>query len=199
MIRVIFFDFGRVLMTAQDAHLYKEIDKRYKLPNGQARKWIDEFYHYGHVGEIESMAEFWPLHAIDVGKMTLTEAEIFWERVKETQEPNEPFIHFIKEHLAGKVRLCILSNFTKDLPEYIRRFHLDHIFEQVIVSANLKIKKPDQRIYQYALQSMNAVPQESLFIDDKEKNIKAAVDLGMKGVLFKDTDEAIQKIKHLLF
>ena len=185
-------------MKAQDAHLYKESDQIYKLPDGQTRKWIDEFYHYGHIGEIETMAEFWPLHTIDVGNMTLHDAEKFWIRLKATQKPNEPFIRFIKEHLADKFRLCVLSNFTKDLPEYISRFRLDNLFEQVVISANLKIKKPDPRIYQYALQSMNAKPQESLFIDDKEKNIQTAVDLGMKGILFTDTNEAIQQIQQMI-
>ncbi len=197
-IEAVLFDFGRVLMTAQDAHLYEENDKRFGFLKGHTRKWIDEFYHYGHIGQLETMEEFWSLCTTDTGKMTLSDAEDFWTRIKATQRPNDVLIRFIKEYLVGKMQLVVLSNFTKDLPDYLKRFKIDHLFSRVFISAKLGTKKPDARIYQYALDALRVPAGSCLFIDDKQINIQTAQDLGMIGILFTNTDEVIRNIRALV-
>jgi len=90
--------------------------------------------------------------------------------------------------------LAVLSNFTPDLNEYLEKYKISHFFERVFISAVLRMKKPDPAIYRHALKEMNVLPQESLFIDDKEENIAAALNLGMRGVVFGDTEKSINEI-----
>lgn len=197
MIKVIFFDFGRVLMCPADDGLYEENDRIFNLPPGRTGELINEFQSRGHLGEFIELAEYWPHRTIDAGPMNFEQAQNFWQKVVSTRRANVELIDFIEKNLFGKFRLAVLSNFTPDLNEYLEKYKISHFFERVFISAVLRMKKPDPAIYWHALKEMKALPQESLFIDDKEENIATAKALGMEGVVFNDTS-SIEKIKIIL-
>lgn len=198
MIRVIFFDFGRVLMKPADMGLYEENDRLLGLLQGRTKELIDEFQSCGHLGEFIELAEYWPKRTIDGGAMSLSQAQNFWQKLVATRRPNLELIAFIEKNLFNKFRLAVLSNFTPDLNQYIEKYKIAHLFERVFISAVLRVKKPDPAIFLHALKEMDVLPRESLFIDDKEKNIAAARDLGMKGLMFTRTGEVIDQIKKTL-
>jgi len=194
MIETIFFDFGRVLMSPADDGLYEENDRIFNLPPGRTGELINEFQSRGHLGEFAEMSEYWPKRTIDADPMNFEQAQNFWQKVVSTRRANAELIEFIKKNLFKKFRLAVLSNFTPDLNEYLEKYKISHFFERVFISAVLRMKKPDPAIYRHALKEMNVLPQESLFIDDKEENIAAALNLGMRGVVFGDTEKSINEI-----
>jgi putative hydrolase of the HAD superfamily len=67
-----------------------------------------------------------------------------------------------------------------------------------IYSAEVKLLKPDPHIYQLTLAQLNFAADECLFVDDKPTNVQAAEALGMKGVWYRDTEQAINDIKKCL-
>jgi putative hydrolase of the HAD superfamily len=77
-------------------------------------------------------------------------------------------------------------------------FHLDQVVDEIIISAEEGVIKPDVEIYQIAMSRLDSKPEESLFIDDYGKNVEAAVDFGMKAIQFKDNEQAISMIRELL-
>jgi putative hydrolase of the HAD superfamily len=77
-------------------------------------------------------------------------------------------------------------------------FHLDRYVEDIIISAEEGIIKPDPRIYQIALERLGADPETTLFIDDYPPNVEAAREMGMKAVHFVENKQAIQRIKSYL-
>ena len=194
MIKTIFFDFGRVLMSPADDGLYEENDRIFNLLPGRTGELINEFQSRGHLGEFAEMSEYWPKRTIDAVPMNFEQAQNFWQKVVSTRRANAELIEFIEKNLFKKFRLAVLSNFTPDLNEYLEKYKISHFFERVFISAVLRMKKPDPAIYRHALKEMNALPQESLFIDDKEENIAAALNLGMRGVVFGDTEKSINEI-----
>jgi len=54
----------------------------------------------------------------------------------------------------------------------------------VTISAEVGLRKPDPRIYQLTLRRLQLEPGETLFIDDKVRNVEGARVLGMEGILF---------------
>src|SRR5579875_799595 len=56
---------------------------------------------------------------------------------------------------------------------------LDELFEVVIESSKVGLRKPDPRIYQIACQELGVRPEEAIFLDDFGVNLKAARELGM--------------------
>lgn len=80
-------------------------------------------------------------------------------------------------------KLYYLSNFPLDTFEEIRNgyFFFRH-FEGGVISSEVKLSKPDIRIYELLLSQYSLLPSESLFIDDLEVNVKAAMAVGMNGL-----------------
>ena len=53
------------------------------------------------------------------------------------------------------------------------------------VSYELKCLKPNREIYEKLIEKLKCKPEEILFIDDKEKNVMRAIDLGINGIVYK--------------
>ena len=90
---------------------------------------------------------------------------------------------------AGGVRTSMLSNMSVELYECIRRDRdLHEWFDVVIVSGDVRMTKPDPRIYRVCLDRLDAEPAECLFVDDRPENVSAAAALGMRTVHFAGED-----------
>ncbi|PIR04638.1 MAG: hypothetical protein COV57_03370 [Candidatus Liptonbacteria bacterium CG11_big_fil_rev_8_21_14_0_20_35_14] len=59
-------------------------------------------------------------------------------------------------------------------------------FDEVIISAEVGINKPDPKIYSLALDKIKSNPEESIFIDDLEKNLEPAKKLGIATILYEN-------------
>uniref|UniRef100_A0A8C8RI26 Bifunctional epoxide hydrolase 2 n=1 Tax=Pelusios castaneus TaxID=367368 RepID=A0A8C8RI26_9SAUR len=68
-------------------------------------------------------------------------------------------------------------------------------FDVVIQSCHVGLKKPDPRIYEYALGVLQAKPQEVIFLDDVGANLKPARDMGMATILVQDTASALKELQ----
>ncbi len=83
-------------------------------------------------------------------------------------------------------RLFVLSNACGLFHTYFpKQFPLEW-FEGVVVSADVKMIKPSAEIYEYVLQKFHLQPEECLFIDDMEYNIRGAEAVGIHGTVFKN-------------
>jgi putative hydrolase of the HAD superfamily len=60
-----------------------------------------------------------------------------------------------------------------------RRFRISDFFEKMFLSFEMKMAKPDTRIFEAMLNDANLVPEETLFIDDSAANCHAAASLGI--------------------
>jgi epoxide hydrolase-like predicted phosphatase len=81
-------------------------------------------------------------------------------------------------------RLYFLSNFPMDIFEEVKTgYYFFKYFDGGVISAEAKASKPDSRIYRILLDKYSLIPEECLFIDDLEINVKAAEDTGMKGLV----------------
>lgn len=62
-------------------------------------------------------------------------------------------------------------------------------FQKNFISGELGLAKPDLEIYLYVLKKLNAKPEECIFIDDKRENCIAATKLGIKSIIFKNSNQ----------
>ena len=101
--------------------------------------------------------------------------------------------------LRPKYRTGILSNAGSDARAmFTSIFGFDHLVDEMIISAEEGIAKPDERIYKIALEKMGVEPGEALFLDDLSANVAAARQLGMKAVQFLETSQALSEVRALL-
>ncbi len=125
-------------------------------------------------------------------------------RFKETYfdglHPNEEMIALMAELSGSGYRMAILTNNVREWePIWRAKLPVDEIFETVVDSAFVGLRKPDRRIYELTVERLEGVAAtECLFVDDTEVNCEAAVDLGIRAVHFRETAEAIAEIRSAL-
>ena len=91
------------------------------------------------------------------------------------------FCHFIKE--AG-YRIFILSNAADSFYTYFPSFLPLNFFDGIVVSADVRMIKPDPGIYRYLLERYGLKAEECLFVDDVQANVNGAVAVGMQAFRF---------------
>jgi len=111
---------------------------------------------------------------------------------------NTRLCNYLK-NLRPQLTVAIFSNAWDDgRHNYQNKFHLDEVVDQMIISAEVGLKKPDSKFYQYALETLNAKPESTIFIDDDQRNIFIAEFLGIKSIHFTNTQTTIDTLDVLL-
>ncbi|MCR5089451.1 MAG: HAD family phosphatase [Oscillospiraceae bacterium] len=82
--------------------------------------------------------------------------------------------------------IYLLSNATSTLHQYFPRIPGSECFDGKIVSADLKLLKPQREIYEALLSTYCLRPEECFFIDDSPLNIDGAWAVGIRGAVFFD-------------
>jgi len=107
-------------------------------------------------------------------------------------------LEFVR-HLHKAYCTALLTNFPSHLHDFMKtRWAIDGAFDHVIASCDVKLLKPDPRMYRTALEIIGCRPEEAIFVDDREVNIKAAQALGIRSVLYRNREEGIQEVRSLL-
>lgn len=102
----------------------------------------------------------------------------------DTVELNEGFHQFATE-MKKRCKLAIISNGSSEWGRYLRdKYKINEYFDVITISAEVKIKKPDERIYKLTLEMLGCSAADCTYIDDSEVNLVAAQALGMDTVLF---------------
>ena len=88
---------------------------------------------------------------------------------------------------AAGVRLVALSNWSAEtFPVARERFEFLAWFEEIVISGEVGVNKPDRRIFEHLMEHFDIEPRAALFIDDSSANVEAAEELGFGAILFTD-------------
>ena len=99
---------------------------------------------------------------------------------------------------TGRYRLMTINNESDELNRYrLEQFGLRDIFIAFFSSCWVGVLKPGRRIYELALAMSQAVPEGSVFIDDRERNLEPARALGMRTIRFTDALRLRQELAEL--
>ena len=92
----------------------------------------------------------------------------------------------------------MLNNEARELNDYrIERFALGLYFDVFLSSCYLGLRKPDEKIFEVALDVLQRDPEEVAFIDDREQNCAAAEALGIHAIRYHDEAQCVQALEHL--
>ncbi|MEU6722150.1 HAD family phosphatase [Nonomuraea wenchangensis] len=117
------------------------------------------------------------------------------ERMFAGFERVEAMHDMLRDVRAQGVRTCLVSN---SWSHTYQRDGWDDIFDAVVISGEVGMRKPEPRIYHHALTLIGLPGAECVFIDDIEANITAARALGMAGIHHRDPDTTIAELESLL-
>jgi epoxide hydrolase-like predicted phosphatase len=117
-----------------------------------------------------------------------------WERLVNI---NQQVVEIIKS-LKPNYKIILLSNTTRPFfSGILGKNKIEELFDDMVLSYEVKAVKPEPDIYQIALGRSGLEPFETIFIDDREENVLAAEALGIKGILFKDAQKLKTDLKNL--
>ena len=99
----------------------------------------------------------------------------------------------------GKFKIIALTNWSSEtFPVALKRFKFLRLFSGIVVSGEEKTRKPFHKIYQLTISRYNLNSNETVFIDDNERNINAAINFGIKkSILFKNPENLEADLKKL--
>jgi len=116
-----------------------------------------------------------------------------------TLTPNEGMLDLIREVRRDGLRTALLTNNVKEWePLWREMLPVDELFETVVDSAFVGIRKPDPRIYELTLGRVELQAEACIFIDDMKINCDAAAELGIHAVHFRETAQARAEVHELL-
>jgi epoxide hydrolase-like predicted phosphatase len=108
----------------------------------------------------------------------------------------------LMEHIRSsrpQFKTAICSNFSTLLRSLLEtKWQIMDAFDTVVISSEVKLLKPDPRIYHWTLKRLHVKPEEAIFVDDMEKNVLGAQAIGMHGILFKDSQETLEQIQKII-
>jgi putative hydrolase of the HAD superfamily len=152
-----------------------------------------------------------PLYALEKGHMTEAEftavvqaqlpddiqLEGFREIYFSHLHPNEPMIELMRDLRGRGLRMAMLTNNVREWePLWRAKLPVDEIFEVVVDSAFVGMRKPEREIYELTLERLGDVrPEECVFVDDVDVNCAMAAELGMTAVHYQSPEQASEEIE----
>lgn len=196
MIRAVVFDIGGVLALVEEPAPWVDAwERRLGLPAGGLRDRVTTIWQRGRTGAATS--EEIEAATAEVLGLGPDDSRELWEDMWEWYlgVPNEPLLDFF-DRLRPRCRTAILSNsFVGARRRENERYGYEVRCDLVVYSHEEGLEKPDPRSYLLVCERMGVQPAEVVFVDDVESNVVAARELGMSGVLFRDTGQAITEIE----
>ena len=105
------------------------------------------------------------------------------------------------QRLRGRCKTALLSNAPANLRRWIAEawdIPPDDTFDEIVVSAEVGVMKPDPEIYRIALARLDVAPQEAIFVDDQARNVTSAARLGIHAVHHLSCERTATQIQALL-
>ncbi len=202
-IEAIISDFGGVLTTPL-LDGFKAFQDSSGVPVaalGKAMTAITERHGSNPLFELETgrMSETAFLQAVGNELATQLDRDVqmggFGEQYFEALHPNERMIDFMRALRRRGYRLAICTNNVREWDRLWRaKLPVDELFDVVVDSAFVGTRKPEPLIYEITLERLGVPASAALMVDDIEINCAAARELGIKAVLFRSTDQAIEDI-----
>lgn len=102
---------------------------------------------------------------------------------------DEQFPEFAQAN-SKRMDFCLLSNDVLEWNNFLMEYYdMNIYFKEKIVSGAVHLRKPDKKIFQCALEKLQCVPQDCIFVDNSVKNLKTAEEMGMQTILFNRDEE----------
>lgn len=154
--------------------------------------WLTDAYAANGDGELN------PVHALERGECSVAEfeqmlaglllrtdggpvlADGLLTRMLSAGRPVPAMYQLIRDLRARGVRTALLSNSWG--PAGYPREDFPDLFDAVVISGEVGMRKPEPRIFRHAATLLDLEPQHCVFVDDLEANVTAAVGCGMTGV-----------------
>jgi epoxide hydrolase-like predicted phosphatase len=197
-IRAVIFDLGGVLVRTEDP------TSRTKLAEGLDLTYLElgelvfdsPSAHQAMRGEITT-EEHWNevRKSLGLSKEDFPRVPLeFWGG----DALDETLVNYLRD-LRPRYKTALLSNAWDDLRQMIEEvWKFGDAFDQMVISAEMGLVKPDPLIYERILADLEVKPAEAVFVDDFPENVAGAKAVGLEAILFTSPEQAQRDLERLL-
>jgi putative hydrolase of the HAD superfamily len=176
MIRAIIFDFFGVIVG-------NGFENTYRAAGGDPyadKDFINEMLDKANLGQIDEDG----FNQAMSKKLGIV-AKQWLGIIADADKPDLQLLEYVEE-VHQNFKTAILSNSNLGvIYERIGDIKLDKYFDEVVVSAEIGLVKPDPEIYKHTAEKLDLETSECIFIDDRKPFVDAATNIGMQGILYK--------------
>lgn len=198
-LRAVLWDMGGVLLRNMVPEPRFRLAELYGMSESQLEELVfgNPVSKKATIGEA-GIEEVWEYvrEALQLDPQKLAEfVATFWS----SDRVDEELVDFIQS-LRPNYKIGLLSNAFIDARQSLsKRFPgLLNIFDEVVFSSEVKMAKPDPRIYWLMLDKLGLEPASTIFVDDFRENVEAAHALGIHAIQFRNSRQARQAVLEAL-
>src|SRR5688572_10090026 len=213
MIEAVIFDYGGVLSTTPFAGI-AEYERKMGYPERSLARLL-----FGKgaspQGPTDEPDHDW--HLLETGRLTLDE---FHVRLVERSEAalGQPLdlgdyaqflrelgvgvhwmmVHRVRELRADGYRTAILTSNVKEWGNYWKQSILLDLFDEIVDSCEVGLRKPDPAIYRLTCERLKVAPEAAVFLDDTRRHVESARQVGLQAILVRDPWAALAELDAVL-
>ncbi|MDP2991232.1 MAG: HAD family phosphatase [Kiritimatiellota bacterium] len=177
--------FNSLLAERLDVHI-EDVERVMNSP-------VNDLWDMGEISDDEFYS-----HLLSGLNFPMEKKEVMAKFVIDDFYVDQEMLTYIRE-LKKSCTTALLTNFPAHLHDFMRTaWPMDGAFDHIITSADVKLIKPDPRIYQLTLDRIGCQAHEAVFIDDRENNVEAAAAMGIKGIHFISKAKAIADLSRVI-
>jgi putative hydrolase of the HAD superfamily len=182
----VIWDLGGVLLEMDWTGLAADWEPRFGLPEGGLLRCLfggnDDTVLVGRMPEEEWWEVVRQRLGASPGDLLALRADLHSREC-----PNSELLQVVRD-LRGSTKLAIASNAWSGMRERLGARGIDLLFDQIVISAEVGVAKPDTRIFEIALERLRLPATRCIFIDDTVEHVEAASAIGMAGYLHRQPD-----------
>ncbi|HEY4493992.1 MAG TPA: HAD family phosphatase [Candidatus Paceibacterota bacterium] len=186
MIKAVIFDLNGIFIQAPK--LGERLTRDYGVDHAKFMPKLHEIMHQIRQPGAKSAFTYWGEALKDWG-VSFTESD-FWKYWFGAEVVSEKMVAFAKNLRTRGVKVFILSNNFKERSQYYDQYPWVHeAVDKVYFSWQTGYVKPDVRAWQNVLKENNLKPEDCIYFDDQERNLKASAEVGIKAYHFTNEEE----------
>jgi epoxide hydrolase-like predicted phosphatase len=196
-IRAVFFDFGGVIKRTEYQSPRQQLADQFNMDYDEIDKAVfgTESARRASLGEITEEAHW--KEVLKRFKRPVSEMQAFKDAFFGGDVIDRSLVETIRG-LRGTFHTGLISNAWSGLRDHLVKERIIDVFDTVIISAEVGVIKPEAGIFNLALEQAKVRADEAVFVDDVADNIEGCEKVGMKGILFKDPQEALNQLNQIL-
>jgi putative hydrolase of the HAD superfamily len=186
-IKAVIFDWGGVLIDDPAPGLMQYCsaalgvsEERYT----EAHKKFAEDFTKGLISE----DAFWAKVCGELGKPTPGITSLWNSAFRSVYSPRTDVFSAVSSLHNNGYRIALLSNTEVPAMQFFHELQYD-MFDVLVFSCAERTMKPERKIYEITIKKLGLTPEQTIFIDDKQEFIKAAEQVKINTILFKDIEQ----------
>jgi putative hydrolase of the HAD superfamily len=197
-IKATVFDFGGVIELYGGSNLVLMISEYLGVPQKDFRT---SYFQHNHLSNVQNLT--WEDMILKVVS-TFTESKEKASGVKEMvriraldRNINSELLLYFPQLKKMGLKTGIFSNANSSLRERLKELGLLEMADVVLISGEIGHQKPHKEAFQVLLEKLSLKPEEVVFIDDTERSLEKADEIGYIPILFRSNEQLKADLKEL--